>query len=236
MIVSDCMEMSAITETVGAEQGSVMALQAGTDLVLVSHLYSRQLDSLKAIAAALETGRLGLETVQLAAERILELKKRYLSWDNLPVPTALTALDWESHQQLSNRAYALSTTLVRNEDALIPLDVKPAERILVLTQQKNTLSKVEDRHFPHEFLVECIRQRHEHVQTIVTSARPAAQECSEILAATSAADTMIMATVNAHLDQRQAELMQCLVQSGRRVMQPIRPAGLSTAAYLPGNL
>src|SRR6266516_2110933 len=159
VIVSDCMEMSAITETVGAEQGSVMALQAGTDLVLVSHLYSRQLDSLKAIAAALESGILGLETVRLAAERVV-----------------------------------------------------------VLTQQKNTLSKVEDRHFPHEFLVECIRQRHEYVQTIFTSARPAAQEYSEILAASSSADTIIMATVNAHLDLRQAELMQCLAQSGRRVI------------------
>ena len=218
VIVSDCMEMSAITETVGAEQGSVMALQAGTDLVLVSHLYSRQLDSLKAIAAALESGILGLETVRLAAERVVELKKRYLSWDNLPAPTALTALDWESHQRLSDRAYALSTTLVRNEDALIPLRVKPEERIFVLTQQKNTLSKVEDRHFPHEFLVECIRQRHEYVQTIFTSARAAAQEYSEILAASSSADTIIMATVNAHLDLRQAELMQCLAQSGRRVI------------------
>lgn len=218
VIISDCMEMSAITDTVGAEQGSVMALQAGTDLVLVSHRYSRQLGSLKAIAAALETGALSLETVRLAAERVIELKKRYLSWDNLPAPTALTTLDWESHQQLSDRAYALTTTLVRNEDALIPLHVKPTERIFVLTQEKNTLSKVEDKHFPHGFLVECIQQRHKRVQTIFTCLRPAAQECSEILAASSAADTIIMATVNAHLDQRQAELMQCLAQSGRRVI------------------
>ncbi|TMC67220.1 MAG: glycoside hydrolase, partial [Chloroflexota bacterium] len=194
VIVSDCMEMSAITETVGAEQGSVMALQAGTDLVLVSHLYSRQLDSLKAIAAALESGILGLETVRLAAERVVELKKRYLSWDNLLAPTALTALDWESHQRLSDRAYALSTTLVRNEEALIPLRVKPAERIFVLTQQKNTLSKVEDYGNG---------KRSPGSPAGGTNAMPRAVGAAR------------------H-------------RTGGA--QPLRPAGLSTVAYLPGNL
>ena len=37
VIVSDCMEMNAIVSTIGTAQGTVMALQAGIDLVLVSH-------------------------------------------------------------------------------------------------------------------------------------------------------------------------------------------------------
>lgn len=218
VIISDCMEMSAVTDTVGAEQGSVMALQAGTDLVLVSHLYNRQLGSLEAIETALEVGTLNPAMIRLATERVLALKERYLSWDTLSTPTALTALDRQSHQQLSEQAYSLSTTLVRNEDALVPLRVESTERIVVLTQQKNALTRVEDKHFPHDYLVECIRQRHPHVQTIFTALHPAAQECREILATTNATDIIIMATVNAHLDQHQAELMHCLVQSDRRVI------------------
>jgi beta-N-acetylhexosaminidase len=221
VIISDCMEMSAVTETVGAEQGSVMALQAGTDLVLVSHLYNRQLGSLAAIATALEVGTLNPAIIQRAAERVLELKARYLSWDTLSTlstPTALTDLDRQSHQQLSEHAYSLAITLVRNEDALVPLRVEPTERIVVLTQQKNALTRVEDKYFPHEYLVECIRQRHPRVQTIVTALPSAAQECRDILATTSATDIIIMATVNAHLDQHQLELMRCLIQSDRRVI------------------
>ena len=218
VIISDCMEMSAVTDTVGAEQGSVMALQAGTDLVLVSHLYNRQLGSLEAIETALEVGTLNPAMIRLAAERVLALKERYLSWHTLSTPTALTALDRQSHLQLSEQAYSLSTTLVRNEDALVPLRVEPTERIVVLTQQKNALTRVEDKHFPHGYLVECIRQRHPHVQTIFTAVHPTAQECRELVATTNATDIIIMATVNAHLDQHQAELMRCLVQSDRRVI------------------
>jgi beta-N-acetylhexosaminidase len=221
VIISDCMEMSAITDTVGAEKASVKALQAGIDLVLVSHQYNRQLGSLEAIEAALEAGALSAETVQQAAEHVLDLKAQYLSWDSLPASTALQTIDWKLHQQLSERTYARSTTLVRNEDALIPLHLEPAQRIVVLTRQKNALSQVEDQYFPHEFLVECIRQRHARVRAIFTSLRPAAEECREILAATSAMDIIIVVTVDAHLDRRQAELMQCLVESGQPVNRRI---------------
>src|SRR5207248_7038433 len=56
LIVSDCMEMQALAHTVGTEQGTVKALQAGIDMVLDYHQYSRQRGSLEAIKA---TGMVG---------------------------------------------------------------------------------------------------------------------------------------------------------------------------------
>ena len=61
VVISDCLEMRAVTETVGTERGAVMALQAGIDLLLVSHRYDRQLGSLRALQAALEAGELPSE-------------------------------------------------------------------------------------------------------------------------------------------------------------------------------
>src|SRR5215470_15002556 len=74
MILSDCMEMKAISETFGTERAAVMALQAGIDLVLVSHHYARQRESIEALLA----GELSSQAAQQAAERVLKLKAGYL--------------------------------------------------------------------------------------------------------------------------------------------------------------
>src|SRR6266581_3762970 len=67
VIISDCMEMYGVAETIGTERAAVMALQAGVDLVLVSHTYARQLGSIEAIQLALQAGNLPPEVVRLAA-------------------------------------------------------------------------------------------------------------------------------------------------------------------------
>src|SRR5947209_14314955 len=84
LIVSDCMEMQALADTVGTEQGTVKALRAGIDLVLVSHHYSRQRGSLDAIQAAVKDGTLFADRIRQAAERVLQLKAGRLAWDTLP--------------------------------------------------------------------------------------------------------------------------------------------------------
>lgn len=217
-IISDCMEMDAIAKTVGTEQGSLMALQAGNDLVLVSHTYARQKGSFAAIQAALQNGELAPAVVHRAVEHVLHLKDRYLSWDNLPALNALASVGNAAHQQLRDRAYALSTTLVANREALIPLHLQPHERILVLSQHKGAFSRAEDTYFSLEALAASIRQRHENVQALFAPSQPTENEYQQILHTAAEADVIIVATVNAHLDQQQAKLMQRLIQSGRHVI------------------
>src|SRR5947209_2537145 len=83
IIISDCLEMQAISDIFGTEPAAVMALQAGIDLVLVSHNYPQQRGSIEAIQAAIQAGELSPQTIAQAAERILKHKARYLAWDNL---------------------------------------------------------------------------------------------------------------------------------------------------------
>src|SRR3989440_1896901 len=118
VILSDCMEMKAISETYGTERSAVMALQAGIDLVLVSHHYTRQRGSIEAIQVALQAHELSPRAVQQAAERVLRLKASYLSRNDIPPSTTVPdCIGCEAHLQLQDQAYELSTTLVRNEDA-----------------------------------------------------------------------------------------------------------------------
>src|SRR5581483_10891840 len=152
VIVSDCLEMRAISDTFGSELAAVMALQAGIDLVLVSHTDTRQRGSFEAIREAALTGELSAQVVQQAAERIVKLKARYLSWD-----AAAMDVDYAAHARLQERAYELSTTLVRNEDALLPLRPQTAGNIIIVSPPRNTMTKVEDRYYSDAMLLDILR-------------------------------------------------------------------------------
>ncbi len=233
VILSDCMEMRAISDTFGTERAAVTALQAGIDLVLVSHTYTRQRGSIEAILAAVETHELSPQAIQQAAERVLRLKARYLSWDDgqdkLRSYNVHPQLDaggrdlsgrdksrpYNVHLQLQDEAYEMSTTLVRNEDGLLPLRPGSGEQIVIVSPQRNTMTMVEDRYYSDDLLAEIIKQYAGNVSVLHVSP---GDDWRSLLQATNEADTFIVATVNAHLDEQQAEIVRYLVSSGRRVI------------------
>ncbi|HEX9133943.1 MAG TPA: beta-N-acetylhexosaminidase [Ktedonobacteraceae bacterium] len=219
VILSDCLEMKAISDTFGTERAAVMALQAGIDLVLVSHHYTRQRGSIEAILRAVRTEELSLHMVQQAAEHVLKLKARYLSWNDVPATRTVPAIiGCEKHVQLQSQAYKQSTTLVRNEDALLPLSLKSGERIVVLSPQRNTMTMVEDRYYSDDLLADILQQYHSPVEIAPVAPGPIEDACKKLLQTTGESDIFIVATVNAHLDEQQAELVRRLVSSERRII------------------
>ena len=247
VIVSDCLEMLAISETFGTERAAVMALQAGIDLVLVSHNYPQQRGSIEAIEAALQVGELSPQTISQAAERVLNHKARYLSWDDIPNSTSVPvgALggeekegrevlggeggrvaarvlvdvhEREAHAQLQDRAYELSTTLVRNEDNLLPLHLDAGQRIVVVSPLRNSMSMVEDRYYSDDVLADIIKRYHTSVEILPIVLGTGVDGYEELLQTMSEPDIFIVATVNAHLDEQQAELVRYLVSSSRSII------------------
>jgi beta-N-acetylhexosaminidase len=213
---------------VGTEQGTIKALQAGIDLMLVSHHYSRQRGSLEAIQAAVQDGTLSADRVRQAAERVLQLKAGRLSWDNLPDATAITLVGNEAHQQLRDRAYELSTTLVRDADGLLPLRLQPEQRLLILFLQPTNSTQAIDAGLPGDALIENIKKRHEQVDTLFIAPQPTPHEYEAIYQAVKQAAITIVVTANANLDFYQGHLMRQLLQTG----QPI----IGIAAHNPYDL
>ena len=123
------------------------------------------------------------------------------------------------HRQLRDHAYELSTTLVRNDDGLIPLRLEPAEHIVVLSSAKDMRTQAEDRQYSTTPFVEDIRRYHQNVERMTIPANMPAQEaCEQVVATSRETDLILMVTVNAHLDTQQAALMRSLLQSDRRVI------------------
>lgn len=221
VVISDCLEMSAVRDTVGVARGSVMALQAGIDLVLISHHYDLQCAGIEAVRAALQSGELSIEVVRQAAERVLRLKQKRLSWDDPALADSATVpalVGDKAHQRLRDHVYALSTTLVKNEDGLVPLRLQPEQEILVLIPQNAHGSQAEDKQYPSDALVESIRRYHANVKAIAIPPQPSLHEMMAMQEAIHHADITIMMTVNAQRDPYQPILMNYLLQKSKRVV------------------
>jgi beta-N-acetylhexosaminidase len=77
---------------------------------------------------------------------------------------------------------------------------------------------VEDREFADNALANILRTFCESVRELKINANTAQEAYQQVLMKTGEQDVLIVATVNAHLDEKQAELVRLLAQSGRRVI------------------
>lgn len=123
LIVTDCLEMDGIRATYGTEQGSVLALNAGSDNFLICHTHTVQMAAIDRICQAVESGGISPSRLEESHRRVTKLKRRFLNWDTAlhskPIED-LTSLN-EKSAALAKKAYSCSTTLVRCKPDVVPL-------------------------------------------------------------------------------------------------------------------
>ncbi|EJT96594.1 glycoside hydrolase [Dacryopinax primogenitus] len=127
IIVTDCLEMEAVADKYGSEDGAVRSLEAGADIAMICHRFARHKGAIEATYEAVRTGRLSLDDIRQSGKRIQALKDRFSnSWDSvLGIPPEATWIEMKrAHAALSDKAYAASAALIRDAGGLIPLDPK----------------------------------------------------------------------------------------------------------------
>lgn len=131
VVVTDCLEMSAIDEFYGPAQGAVKAIKAGADMVLVSHTIEKQRAALDAVAAAVESGELSLARIEEAVARVMRLKEKLqLDEPIQPWEQVKHEIGTEANKAAARKWSEASVTLVKAEAGLLPL--KRDVRTLVL--------------------------------------------------------------------------------------------------------
>ncbi len=111
LVITDCLEMKAIADTIGTARGAVEALKAGADMVLIAHTLSVQRQAVRAIREALESGELPEERLNEAVTRVLRTKQRFLS--TLPAPEGEPWLD-PAHDALEEEIARASITVMKS--------------------------------------------------------------------------------------------------------------------------
>lgn len=165
MIVTDCMEMDAIAANYGTVDAAVMAVEAGADLVLISHTAHLQAEAYEALVAAVQSGRISETRINESVTRLLRYKAKhgllaygigpddhevcggvanFLSpeMSNHPAPFKRTDCNHVLHQEVARRISENSITLVRDQLNMLPLR---QERALVITVATSVTTIADER-------------------------------------------------------------------------------------------
>ena len=130
ILFTDALRMGAITDGYGTGEAAVLALEAGSDVLLAPDGIGATID---AVAAAVESGRVTRERIDRSVRRLLEAKARLGLHRGARVdPDAVaTRVGIAAHRAVAERAAAASLTLVRDHDRVLPLP--PGSNVLSVT-------------------------------------------------------------------------------------------------------
>ena len=121
LIMTDALDMDAVDTRYSLGEASVMALEAGADLIVAgAHVGTDSIRrAMKAVLAAVESGRLTVERIDESVARMLNLKAEYgiLAWQPSEF-VAAQAEDIPTHEALARRLFEAGITAVDNADSL----------------------------------------------------------------------------------------------------------------------
>jgi beta-N-acetylhexosaminidase len=157
VIITDCLEMKAIDDNFGTVEGSIMAIEAGADIVLVSHSLDKQKAAINAVVKAVKEGRITGERINQSLLRILRLKEKRIGLESPPV-SDYRKINKKTEEEIAYEISKAGVTLVKDEDDLIPINKFNDKKILVVDFPIKKLSLAEDGIEDNDLLVSFLRK------------------------------------------------------------------------------
>ncbi len=154
LLLTDAIRMQAIAQHYGVGESAVLALEAGADIILAPADVWVTLD---AVEEAVRSGRITRQRLDASVRRILEMKARAGLHRNRMVNLNRIGdvVGSAEHLALADTTAALSITMPRDRDGLVPVDPRELGRVVhvVFSRQADlvagrTLTSVLGRYFP----------------------------------------------------------------------------------------
>nr|WP_239558658.1 glycoside hydrolase family 3 protein [Peribacillus deserti] len=171
VIITDAMNMQAISDHFGPVDAAIRAVKAGTDIVLMPVGLK---DVAKGLYEAVETGEIPEERIEASVERLLTLKlnrgivksETEKSIDE-KVENALSVVGSAEHKQVEKEAAEKSITLVKN-NGILPVKAAKEDKIVVISNAYNA-----------DFSAQ-VRKHHENVKSITATKPLTSAQLAEI--------------------------------------------------------
>lgn len=215
VVITDAMDMHAIRQGELLREDSLRAAQAGADILLMT---SDPLDQRRAFESLLEGaqhGELSQDNLQASVDRIAHLKE-WLS-KNATSPE-LSVIQCTEHMQVANEIAEKSITLVRDQKKYLPLQLDPKKRIAVIIPVPQDLTPADTSSYIQPKLAESIREYHARTDEFKISLAPNAEETAKILQQVQEYDVIVMGTINAFAEEKQAEFVRQLLKLEKPVI------------------
>jgi beta-glucosidase-like glycosyl hydrolase len=136
LIVSDALDMGALAGEYPQDEIAVRAVEAGMD-ILLHPVDARQ--TIDAVAAAVERGRLTEERIRESVERIMAAKKRL---GLFAAARRAAKIDYAKHGNVARELARKALTVVRGDKKKLPLDRKTGAACFILDDDSRDMGGV----------------------------------------------------------------------------------------------
>ncbi len=227
MIVTDALSMSGLTIYFTQEEAAVRALEAGADMLLKPADVDA---SFRGVREAVKSGRITEQRIEESARRILAAK-----YDLGLVDQRITSVDTIDRVVGSRDVLELATdiaehavTLVRDEDKLVPLKLKPDARVFNLA-----VTNGDDRNWIANSFVSRLGRHGFKVETVVLDERSTEQDVQKAVERAKSAD-LVLASLYGRVRSGQASSVG-IPQAGARALSTLIAAKAPVVGISFGN-
>ena len=185
MIVTDALSMSGLTIYFTQEEAAVRALEAGADMLLKPTDVDA---SFRGVLNAVKSGRITEQRVEESARKILAAKYDVGLLDQriTPVDTIDRLVSSKDVRDLALEIAEHAVTLVRDEEKLVPLNIKPESKIFNLA-----VTNGDDRAWIARAFASRLRTGGLKMETIVLDERSTDKEIQKAIEKAQAADVVV---------------------------------------------
>lgn len=207
LIISDGMEMKAISDVYGIGKGSVMALNAGCDILLLCHEYKEQKASFDAVLEAVKNGEIDIELLKEKVSRINLAKERLLN--------KMSHYFKEEDYVINQEEHDLMKSIVDNSYTLIKgIAPKLEKDTLIISCNAKVGSIVEDE-FDERNLTNALK--HNFPNNKVLKFRSDESFIDEVLTTVENHNSIIIYSYDAYKDDVQKAVINKLLESEKLV-------------------
>ena len=185
LVVTDCLEMKAITDNYGAANSAILAVKAGADILLASHRLGFQRDMRDGLLKAVESGDIPESRIDESVTRIMNAKRLYdlESRRQVDVAAIKSAIGDPVIIELEREIAEKAVTLVRNEDNLLPLRLPGSAQMAVVGMHPAT-----------ELFASAIRKLHANTQHLRIESSPSKEQLAQLDALVQASKAVLITT------------------------------------------
>lgn len=208
VVMTDCMEMKAILGKYDIEEATIRAIEAGVDIVLISHSYGLQKKAINALLHSVYEDRISEERINMSVRRIMKLKEKLeLHRDTVNWEVDRVKLAKQENLEYVRKVSEESITVVR-EDKFIPITQE--EKILIIWTYADTLTNVEEKRNINRTLGDILKESHNEIYEVYTNIDPKDKEIEKLIEKAKKFDKIIITSYNAANKEGQIKLIRGL--------------------------
>ncbi len=208
VIITDALDMGAITQGAGQIIDVIAAVRAGVDLMLVMLDDDTQERLYGGLQLAYTRELISDEHVIPSVARILALKE----WAVAQPQPDLSVVGCAEHRALEAELARRSITLARDTAGLLPLRLSPGARVAAVMPRPQDLTPADTSSTIAPHLAAALRAYHPHVDEFITEHLPTDDEIAVLRERVAGYDLLVLGTINASMQPEQAALAKALLQ------------------------